>query len=330
MRTDYALVGAVATAVVVSIASKLFARRVAAQSARRVLVAVSGTIQDGFELRKNINYSAPGEPTVEALLIGYAVVRGVKMFFDVKNEGCREYDPAVPHRVNPAMVLTGNRLDANQYAIYLVDERACLNALLGEPRLLTMVPDAVRVCLDDKDTSPAVAALACVLQRSTLAPRRCSCLPVPLTLAVYGSTRATEHRRAFIAADGKANTSECAVLAVVPCYQARSFVAAPPVETRADGSRLTSFRASLATFAGLSATASEPGTSAWNGAVANALAAHRDLIASGRSPAPPPTSADRDDSLYGTDMSTARISRRLTAAEFNAVAAKAALELRAV
>jgi hypothetical protein len=46
---------------------------------KRVIVAVSGTIQDGFELRKNIDYRAEGEETVKAVLIGYGVVRGVSL-----------------------------------------------------------------------------------------------------------------------------------------------------------------------------------------------------------------------------------------------------------
>ena len=49
-----------------------------ASSGKRVIVAVSGTIQDGFELRKNIDYRAEGEGTVKAVLIGYGVVRGVR------------------------------------------------------------------------------------------------------------------------------------------------------------------------------------------------------------------------------------------------------------
>ena len=296
MRDTATLVGAALAGA--AVAYGLARRSAGRASRRRLLVAVSGTIQDGFELRKNIDYRSDGE-CVEALLIGYAVVRGVKMYFDVKDAGCREYDPAVPQRVNPAMVLTGDKQDANQYALYLVDERACLNALLGEPRLLTMVPDAVRIQLDDKDTSPEVAALA----------------------------------RAFVAADGKANTHECAVLAVVPCYQARSFVPAPPVETRADGTRLTSFRASLAAFAGLDAAAVAPGSQSWNDAVGRALAAKRAAIAA----APPAPAADAqgrlpvgvpDDALYGTDRATARLSRRLTAAEFNNMAKAAGIRMR--
>ena len=277
------------------LARRLWMSATSAAAHKRVLVAVSGTIQDGFELRKNIDFRAEGEPTVEALLIGHAVMRGVKMFFDIKDEWCREFDPKLPHRVNPAMVLSGCWTDAIQYALYLVDERACLNALLGEPRLLTMAPDAVRIDLDDKDTSPAVAALA----------------------------------RAFIASDGKSNTKQCAVLAVVPCYASRDFVPAPPMERRADGTHLTSFRASLSAFAGLPLGV-EPGTAKWNEAVARALKAQRDAIATsgGSLPSGVGLSFRSDDRLYGTDKDTARLSRRLSADEFNAVAASAGLTLR--
>ena len=272
-------------------------KRWARDQHKRVLVAVSGTIQDGFELRKNIDFKAPGEPTVEAVLVGSAVMRGVKMFLDIKDTGCREYDEKTPHRINPAMVLTGKWQDANQYAIYLVDERACLNALLGEPRLLTMVPDALRVDLDDKATSPSVASLA----------------------------------RVFIAKDGKSNTKQCAVLSVVPCYQPAHFVPAPPMEARQDGTKLTSFRASLAAFAGIKDA--EPGSAEWNGAVAKALAVERESIAGKAGSSGSGSSCllveqgDRDDRLYGTDPSTCRLSRRLSAEEFNEACKAANLDL---
>jgi hypothetical protein len=290
MRPPLIAIGA--TVALAAVIARRALKKWAADQHRRVLVAVSGTIQDGFELRKNIDFKAPGEPTVEAVLVGNAVMRGVKMFFDIKDKGCREYDANTPHRVNPAMVLTGNRQDANQYAIYLVDERACLNALLGEPRLLTMVPDAIRIDLDDKDTSPEVAALA----------------------------------RAFIAKDGKSNTKQCAVLSVVPCYQSASFVPAPAMEERPDGTKLTSFRASLAAFAGIKDAA--PGSAEWNCAVAKALAVQREAIANGKGSAPATKAAPKDDSLYGTDPNTCRLSRRLSPEEFNAMCAAAGISLR--
>ena len=262
-------------------------------SSSRVIVAVSGTIQDGFELRKNIDYRSECE-IVRAVLLGYGVARGAKMYLDVKDESCREYDPSLPARVNPAMVLTGDANDANCYALYLVDERACLNALLGEPRLLTMTPDSLRIDLDDPETSPAVRAFA----------------------------------RAVISRDGKTETRYAAVLAVVACYRSGCFVAAPPVEVRPDGTRLTSFRSSLAKFASIG-SGGEPGTPAWNDAVAAALTAARAQQAKGAPTSPVLPTHQAADSLYATDSHTARISRRMTAAEFDAIAAEAGLGLRA-
>ena len=71
----------------------------------RVLVLVSGTLQDGFPLRRNLD--APGAP---AEFVGWALVRGVKMYLDPKPRGCREWvDPesGERQRVNPALVCTG-------------------------------------------------------------------------------------------------------------------------------------------------------------------------------------------------------------------------------
>ena len=71
----------------------------------RVLVLVSGTLQDGFPLRRNLD--APGAP---AKFVGWALVRGVKMYLDPKPRGCREWvDPesGERQRVNPALVCTG-------------------------------------------------------------------------------------------------------------------------------------------------------------------------------------------------------------------------------
>ena len=105
----------------------------------------------------------------------------------------------------------------------------------------------------------------------------------------------------------------------------------PPLlaQTRADGTRLTSFQASLAAFAGN--TRSEPGSAEWNAAVAKALKKEREAIAasSGKKvKTPADHSEPRDDRLYGTDPSTARLSRRLSVAEFNAMAESAGIPHR--
>lgn len=100
------------------------------------------------------------------------------------------------------------------------------------------------------------------------------------------------------------------------------------MEERPDGTKLTSFRASLAAFAGLLPSA-EPGSAEWNAAVASALARARE----GRESevhAKLGGGALLDDSLYGTTPAMARLSRRMTVAEFNAVADAAGIAARAV
>ena len=49
-------------------------------------------------------------------------------YLDVKEEGCREHRGASDGaaRVNPANVVTGDRRDANLYAVYLVHEARTL------------------------------------------------------------------------------------------------------------------------------------------------------------------------------------------------------------
>ena len=273
---------------------------------KRVIVAVSGTIQDGFELRKNIDYrhsSNNNDKVVEAVFLGWAMVRGVKMYFDVKDESSREYDPKVPHRVNPAMVLTGDASHANRYALYIIDERACLEALLGEPRLLTMAPDAVRIDLDDPLTSPDVASLA---------------------RAMMEEFCTNEFETTF-------QTDQCACLAVVACYKPRTFIAAPPFKIREDGTEITSFQESLASFAGINTGANStdvvPGSIAWNQAVASALQAVRvkknESIVNSNVDI-----ANQNDYLYGTTKTCFRLSRRMAASKFNLIAQSAGLSLR--
>ncbi|KAL7536773.1 hypothetical protein ACHAXR_007389 [Thalassiosira sp. AJA248-18] len=284
---------------------------------QRVIVAVSGTIQDGFELRRNIDYRPSSSSdngsseggVVEAVFLGWAVVRGVKMYFDVKVDEAtsREYDINVPHRVNPAMVLTGDANDANRYALYAVDERACLDALLGEPRLLTMTPDSVRIDLDDALTSPEVSALARAM----------------MGLGIEGNIDGSVYR-----------TDQCAVLAVVACYKPKTFIPAPPFLVREDGIRITSFQESLALFAGLDVEGTTtggdiPGSTVWNDAVASALEDARIMIATGGAGQEGSDGKmSADDSLYGTSKSCFRLSKRITAVAFNEIAQSAGLTLR--
>jgi nicotinamidase-related amidase len=99
-----------------------------ARGFRTTLLAVSGTLQCGFELRANLDH-----PEMAAVLIGAAVVRGVKAYLDIKEAGCREHRaPPELARVNPANVVTGARSDANLYAVYLVHEAVVTSALIGK------------------------------------------------------------------------------------------------------------------------------------------------------------------------------------------------------
>jgi hypothetical protein len=278
----------------------------------RVVVAVSGTIQDGFELRSNIDWKDENDTGGDcpALLLGYGLCKGAKMYFDVKDEASREYDlDKAPHRVNPAMVLTGDARDANVYALYAVEERACLNALLGEPRVLSMTPDAARIELDDPLTSPSLAKFARLSIRDPQA-------------------------------------TSVAVLAVVAVrHLQHSFVAAPPIEIRPDGTRVTSFHGSLAKFAGLipdggdasvadTSPLPEPTKNEWRKAVSGALATARKQLSaqkllnqSANGSATTQQHVTNDDSIYATNKTQHRLSRRLTPTEFSRLAQEAGIAL---
>ena len=134
----------------------------------RCILAVSGTLQEGFPLRKNLD--APGAPAVH---LGSGLVRGVRSYLDVKERGCREFG----NGPNPACVVTGDAADGNVYELYLVAGAACLGALLGEPRFLAMAPDAVVLDLEAAETCDAVRKLARHVLGDASA-RRCSVLAV--------------------------------------------------------------------------------------------------------------------------------------------------------
>ena len=97
---------------------------------KRRLLAVSGTLQDGFALRKDL---AGIKEEDKAVFIGFALVRGVRMYFDVKPEGCREHvrkdfedeDEEGRRRQRrpnmiPALLVTNDWNDANVYHVFAV------------------------------------------------------------------------------------------------------------------------------------------------------------------------------------------------------------------
>ena len=61
---------------------------------------MSGTIQDGFELRKHIDYLHDNgdeeEEVFNAVFLGWGVVRGVWMYFDVKERDIGSSMPPYP------------------------------------------------------------------------------------------------------------------------------------------------------------------------------------------------------------------------------------------
>lgn len=125
-----------------------------------MFIAVSGSLQDGFPLRKNLDYyDKETNETTHALFLGWGLVRGLKSYFDIKTAPYREHMRTGFARINPGMIATGNPKHANVYAIYLIDVRAGVNALLGEPRYLGMVPDFAQIDLEAEETSPSIKKL---------------------------------------------------------------------------------------------------------------------------------------------------------------------------
>ena len=117
-----------------------------------VALAVTGTLQDGFSMRRNLDYTEPASgELVPAVFLGWALCRGLRAFLDIKEPGSREWDnppvDGVPY-INPACVVTGDPLHANVYAVFLVHRHAALHSLMNLPRYLAMSSDTVKVDLE--------------------------------------------------------------------------------------------------------------------------------------------------------------------------------------
>jgi len=180
-----------------------------------VLLAVSGTLQQGFPLNKHLDH-----PETKSVFVGWGLVRGVKSYFDIKTKDVsREFsenDLTKFPTVNPCAVVTGNKLHANVYALYQVDVRAALKALCGEPRYLSITPDAVKVDLTAEETSENVRKVM----------------------------------RQYIKEQGFKNMDECAVLAVVSVvWRGPTFVENPVLYIKPDGTEVTNFHEGIAKWA---------------------------------------------------------------------------------
>jgi hypothetical protein len=187
------------------------------EAADYVMVAVSGTLEEGFPLRPNLNYISPTE-RVDAVFLGHALIRGLRAYLDMKDPASREFKaPPDLNPVNPGLIPSGDDMDANISSIYLVDRRQAARALLNEPRLLSMTPDLAKVDVEAAETDESVRKL--ILQAVKETP-------------------------------GSTNTKNATFLQVISTWKSCHFVPSPVLYAKPDGTRVTDFPNSLAKFAG--------------------------------------------------------------------------------
>ena len=197
-----------------------------------VIVAVSGTLEEGFALRPNLDFLSEvneGNPAVLGIFLGHALVRGVRAFLDIKDPNSREFVAAPGlNPINPGLVASGNDHDANISSIYLVDRRQAARALLREPRYLSMVPDLGKVDIDADETSPDLRKL--------------------LRQAIQEDTTLL----------GLKNDNQVTFLQVISTWKSCHFVPSPVLYTKSNGVRVTDFPNSLALFGNTSAPIASP------------------------------------------------------------------------
>ena len=273
-----------------------------------VIVAVSGTLEEGFALRPNLDFLSEvneGNPPVLAIFLGKALVRGVKAYLDIKDSNSREFVAAPGQNpINPGLVATGNDNDANISSIYLVDRRQAARALLREPRYLSMVPDLGKVDIDADETSPDLRRLlrqAIAEDTTILAPK---------------------------------NQNQVTFLQVISTWKSCHFVPSPILYTKPNnGPRVTDFPNSLAIFANTTAAiASAPYFAAVEVAVRNTLSLPADQPGSNDCVDNPPTFAPLgpQDQLtnYAVDKKTKRMNDAYRPCQFEELARRAGLNIQ--
>ena len=156
------------------------------------------------------------------------------MYLDVKDKHCSEYK-IVKKSINPAMICTNDEKHANKYAVYVIDERACMRALLHEPRFLCMSAATAKVDLMSNLTSDNVKKIA----------------------------------RAYLN-DPKAEA--VAMLTVIATIKSDTFIPAKPYKVLEDGTEITTFQNALADFANVDLDKWH--TSEWDEAVEQAIIDH--------------------------------------------------------
>lgn len=276
------------------------------------LVAVSGTLEEGFPLRPNLDFLSEvneGNPPVLGIFLGHALVRGVKAFLDVKDSNSREFQPAgTLNPINPGLVASGNNNDANISSLYLVDRRQAARALLREPRYLSMVPDLAKVDIHAAETDPDVRNF--ILQAIT--------------------------EDTTIGLTGPKNTNQVTLLQVISTWKSCHFVPSPVLYTKPDGARVTDFPNSLAAFAGTTDAERISSPASYNAKVEAAVRAKLAL---------PPSEAGSDGCIdnpstfpnpvapdtvirYGVDKNTKRMNDVYRPCQLEEFAARAGLNIQ--
>jgi hypothetical protein len=259
-----------------------------------LMIAVSGTLEEGFPLRPNLDFRSPTE-TVKAVFVGHALIRGLRAHLDLKDPSSREYKaPPDLAPVNPALVPSGDDRDANISSIYLVDRRQAAKALLNEPRFLSMTPDLAKMDIDAAETDAPVRAL--VLQAIKETP-------------------------------GMTNIHQATFLQVISTWKSCHFLPSPVLYTKPDGTRVTDFPNSLAAFAKTRDARRSADPSAYSAAVETAvragIAATKDCVDRPVAPTAPSVLTH-----YATDKTTKRMNDIYRPCAFEELAARAGLNVQ--
>ena len=206
------------------------------------LLAVSGTLEEGFPLRGNLDFME-GSETVLAIFLGHALIRGLRAKLDIKSDGWREFVPLPGlQNVNPALVTTENANDANISSIYAIDRRQAVRALLNEPRFLSMTPDSPFIDRNASETTTSVKN-------------------------IISNQIAADNTPTVIFTD----TDRATILTVITVWDSCHLVPSPVLYVKSDGTRVTDFPNSLAAFAGVTDALRTSNPAAYAAAVEDAL-----------------------------------------------------------
>jgi hypothetical protein len=184
-----------------------------------VMVGVSGGLQEGFPEHDRMDFHSGEADEVPAVFLGRALVRGYKSYLDVMQMHWRQYTPEPEQPlINPNVIPTGCYHHANEYWMYLVDLRQFATILLNEPRFLSISADLGLVDLEAEETGPVVKHIS--------------------------KHEITKQQKTD-------NTYVALPIVTGAWYNPASHVPSPVLYTKEDGTQVTNFPQSLATWAGV-------------------------------------------------------------------------------